>query len=242
MLFRSDRWPWQQCSDGPTLLKSLLYLQDALGTKVEWSPGHTGQELMEHFTEKHPAWLAPVELPETVKAHTAVDMHWKRPLTKDEQRPGMWAHFFDKNSAYLAACTSVLLGEGSPIHLKPIDAEAMIFNPRVPGIWRIGDEWHWTPKLEYIFACIGDGFRPLIDEAYIWPKYHQALRGWGEHMWKARQALEKDSPEYRAVKKIYTQALGWLTFDRPDHWSMIVAGAYRSTAFKKRQKIGRAHV
>lgn len=237
-----DRWPWRRCCDAPTLLKSLLYLQDALEVKVEWSPGHTGQALMEQCNEKHPNWLAPVELPATVKAHTVVDMKWKRPLTKDEQRPGMWFHAFDKNSAYLAACTGVNLGEGEPEHIT----EHVTFQARVPGLWRIGDTWIWTPELEYLFTEMGD--RPEIEEAYVWPCYHQALRSWGEHMWTARQKLkpierEGYSPEHRpawqlaytAIKLIYTQSLGWLTFERPDHWSMIVSGAYRSTAFKKRQ-------
>lgn len=235
-----DRWPWRRCTDANTLLHSLLYLQDALQAKVEWSPGRTGQKLMGQFNKKHPTWLDPVELPDVVKTNTAVDMKWKRELTDEEQQPGMWMHAFDAYSKYLAACTSANLGEGSPIHVEKFGA----FNPSIAGLWRVGDEWLWTPELELLLAEY-PGKRAAIAESWQWPKSHQALRAWGEHMWKARQALRHprgNTPNahacdlaFKAVKMIYVQAMGWLTFERPDHWSMIVSGAYRSTAFKKRQ-------
>src|SRR5258708_4408584 len=111
-----SRWPWATCTDASTLLKSILYLQDALEAEISWSPGHAGQQLMLAMNEKHPAWLAPVELPDTVRLNLAVDMQWKRELMEHEHEPGMYLHLFDKMSMYLGACTSAALGKGSPVH------------------------------------------------------------------------------------------------------------------------------
>lgn len=249
-----SRWPWSSCSDASTLLKSILYLQDALESDISWSPGHVGQQLMLSMNEKHPAWLAPAEIPDTVKLNLAVDMQWKRALYEHEHEPGMYLHLFDKNAMYLGACTSALLGEGSPLHLYNVSD----FNPRVPGLWRIGDRWTWTPELEYQFSLAAN--RPKISEAWIWPKSHTTLRGWGEHMWAARQELSGPDnwpnsnypyPDvaprqmaYKAVKSIYTQGMGWLAMEsnrgdnklyRPDWWSMIVSTAVRTMQFKIKQ-------
>lgn len=244
-----SRWPWQHCSDAPTLLNSILYLQDALEMEISWSPGHVGQQMMIQHNEKHADWLAPAELPETVKLNLAIDMQWKRPLMSDEDRPGMYLHLFDKNAQYLGACTSALLGEGSPVHVKKFDA----FNPHIAGLWRVGEEWLWTPELEYLLTEF-PGKRAAIAESWQWPKAHAALRSWGEHMWAARQDLKYPRPytssvqargmAYKAVKSIYTQGMGWLAMEskrgdnklyRPDWWSMIVSTSVRSMQFKIKQ-------
>lgn len=241
-----SRWPWAKCSDASTLFNSLLYLQDVLEAEIAWGPGHVGQGIIKKLNIKHPTWLAPVELPAVMKdkKNYAVDMHWHRPLVDEEKQPGMWLHLFDGNSKYLAACTSVNIGEGEPIHITDGPYR---FDPRMPGMWRIGYAWKWTPELEYDFAGLEQ--RPDIDEAYVWPRYHQALRSWGEYLWDGRQALKYSlgtlgTPEQEAacelaleaLKEVYVQAHGWFPKQgRPDIWCMIVAAALRSTGFKRRQ-------
>src|SRR5258708_7895044 len=178
-----SRWPWATCTDASTLLKSILYLQDALEAEIAWSPGHAGQQLMLSMNEKHADWLAPVELPDVVKKNLAVDMQWKLALPYGHKHePGMYLHLFDKNAMYLGACTSAALGEGSPVHVEKFD----LFNPRIAGLWRMGREWYWTPEVEFMLAEYPDK-RAAIAESWQWPKSHTALRTWGEHMWAARQ-------------------------------------------------------
>ena len=245
-----DRWPFRKCLTASTLLDALRILQDAIEAPVEWGPGRVGQKLMLQLNERHAQWFEPLQLPETVTDHIAVDMHWKRPLTAAEKKSSMWIHFFDKDSAYLGACTGARLGEGQPEYLEDPTGN-ITFDPRVPGLWHIFDRWIWTPEAEYLRACEAKMDPDYIDAAYIWPKHHQLLRSWGEHMWEARCALKlgmtQDSEgngfananayrlAYEANKSIYTQGLGWLNFNRPDWWAQIVATQLRNVGFKKRQ-------
>jgi hypothetical protein len=233
-----NRWPWQHTTDPDTLFRSILYLQDALQHEIAWSPGHTGQEILVELNQKRPEWLASVELPDVFMRNLPTDMRWKKPLTGQEARPGMWLHLFDGNSKYLGACTGANIGEGEPEHFVwVLDVElgplhGITFNPKWPGMWRIGARWVWTPQLEYEFACLDDHNqpRPLIVEACVWQKYHETLRTFGEHMWNARLKLKSlgdthdvlevvdESPidmqalalAYEAFKPIYQQGLGWL--------------------------------
>lgn len=256
-----DRWPWQACTDSDVLARSIHYLQEAINMEIAWSPGHVGQELMLAHNRNHETWLQPAHLPAEVKKHLARDMQWKRPLTREEKRVPMWFHLFDKNSQYLAACTSTLLGEGSPEHLIEDKIDGITFKAYIPGLWNVeGMGWLWTPELEYRFATLESmgALRPIIHEAYVWPKYHQALRSWGEDLWMARFKLnpgygtqEGESRDilartlaYKALKPIYTQGMGWLAHEskegdnklyRPDWWSMIVSTAHRNMGFKMRK-------
>lgn len=240
-----SRWPWARCTDGYTLLKSILYLQDALQHEIAWGPGWVGQDIIKELNAKHPNWLAPVELPDAMKDKTkyALARNFHRALSDEEKQPGMWVFLFDGNSKYLAACTSVYIGEGKPEHLT----ENVTFQARVPGLWKLkkldGPVWMWTPELEYEIATSRDLLCGL-EEAYVWPRYHEALRSWGNHMWKARQALNENrhilgeacEMAYEAIKEIYVETHGWFAkAGRPDVWSMMVAQATRSTGFKRRQ-------
>ena len=264
------RWPFADCTDPKTLLYAILYLQDALEHEVAWSPGHTGLDLLYGGLSNHKQWLVTPDLPDVVKKETnfAKDWRWHRQLTARECGDGMYFHLFDKNSMYLAACTSANVGEGTPLYAQAhggkdaanLFRDPAVWNLRVPGMWKVGEAWLWTPELEYLVQK-EEAWTPLVTEAYIWPTYHQALRWWGEHLWNARQALIKTTVgtlytqpsardyAYQAVKRIATQGLGWLAMDspdnklyRPDWWSQVVATAHKNMGFKVRQLMDRGIV
>lgn len=267
------RWPWQSCNDAPVLLRSILSLQDALDAPVVWSPGHVGRDLMEHLNSESPRveWVKRPALPDVVCQALARDLTWKKPIVKR----GKYLYVVDKRSMYLGACTSAYLGEGECVHFTGQDAS---FNPKWPGVWhiphldapRLGHPawevppvfhahrgWVWTPEVEVAQRL---GYQLKIDEAYIWPKYHQTLRSWGERLWHARETLEAQTlgelaqrsararqayqMSYDAVKMIATQGMGWLAHKptggsgqwyRPDWWSMVVSEARAKMLYKVRQ-------
>lgn len=269
------RWPdLPEIMSGTELLQTMLYLQYALGVSIEYSPGYTGRALMQALNKNHCAWVAaPTQaLPEAVIRHKATDLHWKDPSLYEAEKHfgflkdgGGYFHLYDKNSMYLGAATSACLGEGNPQY-----KEGIPFEPRTPGLWQVtihedpsgfyepGDAWLWTPEVEYLskHASI------VVHWGYLWPTYHQTLRSWGSHLWKARSALsgkiieectgyghiEARDHAYACVKAIATQGMGWLAhapkegsnpqFYRPDWWSMIVSEAKAKMLWKAQQLTG----
>ena len=230
------RWGLEEITGPTRLLCALNALQDELELPMMWSPGHVGRELMKRENDaRRREWVrAPGQLPEIMGDvhYMAKDLRKKEPLVE-----GGYLHIFDKNSMYLAAATGCNLGEGQPTLQKQI-----IFNPKWPGLWRYGDQWLWTPELEYHLKC-EDIAGAIIEEAWVWPLYHQTLRSWGEALWLARKTLKEiNTDAYEVIKAIATQGLGWLVHKpamgsgnqwyRPDWWSMIVSAARAKMLYK----------
>src|SRR5579885_539489 len=233
------RWGLEEITGPTRLLAALNALQDELELPIMWSPGHVGRALMKRENEgKREQWVrAPGQLPDMMG-----DVHFMaKDLRKKEAIPlidGEWyLHVFDKNSMYLAAATGCNLGEGQPTLPKNI-----AFNAKWPGVWRYGDCWLWTPELEYHLKGENGLTGAIIEEAYVWPLYHQTLRSWGEALWLARKNLKEiNTDAYEIIKAIATQGLGWLAHKpaagnsqwyRPDWWSMIVATARAKMLYK----------
>lgn len=250
------RWGWQNIRSAPDLLYAILYLRVALGCEIEWGPGSTGKSLMEKLNEgPRASWVRESDLSMLPLRAYAQDLEWKS--LPDELPEGpLYFHAYDKNSMYLGSCTSANLGEGTPSYLKQPS-----FAPLCPGLWGIhlahdtpyypaGRHWLWTPELEFLVRTeTGPVSGLVIEDAFLWEKYHQTLRSWGERLWKARQELkighfrypEAGEHAYSAVKRIATQSLGWLAHKpaegtsqwyRPDWWNMVVSNARAKMMYK----------
>jgi hypothetical protein len=213
-----DRWPWVDITDPSILLRTVLYLQDALECEIEWSPGHTSRSIIQKLnTGQREQWLRAAALPDVMKdtKNFAKDLREHRSLTDAERRPGQFLHIFDKNSQYLAAATSTNLGEGSPDYACAPIAERQYFDAKLPGLWQAwiqsdhwlahryeGQNWFWTPEYEYLLR---NG--AITDEGacHYWPRprYHETLRTWGESLWKARQVLKSGvKPQFEDGKMV----------------------------------------
>lgn len=197
-------------------LKTLTEYPDESLT-LEYSPAHSALDLLRLLCgSKAPArvgWLAPLS------AATLADLPWPRPMTpmhvNRQPRDGQYVHVYDKNAAYLAAC-SRRFGRGEPVHVSceeitvNDDLQEQILAGKAYGIWRvcgyrwphplpedemlpgpfgaaheIEDMWVYTPHIELAKKL---GWDLTIYEGYYWPNTHGALAEWAQCLWQARQA------------------------------------------------------
>lgn len=158
-------------------------------------------------------------------------------LTRFDTGKDLYMHIYDKNSQYLGACTSVKLGEGSPVHLcNPC------FDEHIPGVWKVGDKWRWTPEMEFLVKA-GYIARESVSEAWIWQESHQSLRAWAEQIGRGLKGCGENRIARGMLKSIYTMGLGWLDHPpdsdehtsrwyRPDWWNLIVSDARSKMLYK----------
>jgi hypothetical protein len=242
-----SRWGLEHFRDFD-LLEAVTSAEKALGVRLDYSPGHTGIDLLRELNSN--AWWQPCDLTAlgiaSGNAH-AVAIKFKAPP------PAIFGigyfHTYDKRSMHLGAACNINIGEGSPEFLPFATTE--ILKEHMPGVWeiildnvpvpleqtfKIGHQWIWTPEL-WTLHKMGATF--AMGDAYVWKKYHPALRAWAEHLWIARQVAGAGAP---IIKKIYTQALGWLghmpnngipgPFTRKDAQNMVVSRAAALMRFK----------
>lgn len=247
-----DRNPFRATSAGQ-LLEALDLYAGALRLRYRWTPGNSGVALMRAV---HTGPTA-VELPETAKpAPPALEpADWLRGSWLDEQLPDLgWLHAYDVNGMFLAACSSVELGFGEPVHHKrylaglPTKAPGFFrasvrppqrraFHSSLPFVVDGKRHWYPGPVLDLLHE---GGARITITEAWTYPERHRWLAPWYERLRDARTALlAQGGPAAAvaldAVKRTYTAALGRLAASwmqpgdaafRPDWRLAVIARAF----------------
>jgi hypothetical protein len=217
--------------DHATLARRIGLLADALGQPFQLSGSTTGLDLMtalrwkdrdRFFQVLEPC--PPAEIP-----NVETDISWCRQPTPDELSQHRWVHAYDRSGSYLAGVAGLELGVGVPQH----HPEGTVFQPRIPGYWRIeipnaGDwrvpnpldprgvnagkiRWVTTPALE--FAREQD-YDPQVLEAYTWAEHARVLDPWYERIRDARIKLDVTDPDSQIardqLKAIYAPTIGML--------------------------------
>lgn len=147
------RSPWCKASDAPTLLAALMDYREALGGFTYRSgPGATSTALLHALHKRNRASLdlagsmRPQDFPAPAREPGLTpQIGWLRLLTADELARGLYVHGYDKNGMFLAACSSLRVGMGTPDYLDTPDALApavrALTSPARPirrpaGYWR----------------------------------------------------------------------------------------------------------
>jgi hypothetical protein len=233
-----------EAADSVTCLAAIHYLTRALGIDIHPNPGITGRNLMAitNSTHSRPSWIrTPNYDLGALPTSLGYDMAYQRGIdpTLLPRYKDFFVHAWDKNSAYLGACSSVYLGSGEPTYIKfDEDGEEGIlrrwYDGKRPGYWHIsyhpvdaasltinplyeGQEWVTTPLLKLLMASS----MPLdVTEAYVWTEYHRPLDEFATRLWGARQSLKTDRLKYphaqgaalayHSTKRIATVSVGML--------------------------------
>ncbi len=189
-----------------------------------------------------PEWLRQPSPPEAFaifRKHGTTELLWNYRVEKERLYP----HRYDKRAARLGAASSVKVGVGAPEHarrpaftdeaglwhLQIESVPAMLSEGVLPPLFKGVDTWQYTPIVRLLLK-LGCVF--TIEEAYLFPEQHQALRPFYEHMKLLRQAA--CTPEELAeTKLIYTKTFGSLAHlienpgpsyvYRPDWYYTLVA-------------------
>jgi hypothetical protein len=268
-----DEWGWT--IDRPeTLLGTLYYLQQALaGAPIMWGPGYIAAKLTTSCNAgKRKDWLGSpdIALDEHMPFKRAArDLIWKSPELPSGKH--LWLHYYDKNSAYLAACTGVYLGTGNPVYKGP---DPMDLDWSLPGIyrvtWKYGDsrfdgkqlppcintDWITTDVLQIATAL---GYQIHVHEAWQWPEKHRILGTWGAALWNARALLHPEYGDairypnkdcranaYATIKRIALIGVGRFASPKASHflrpdWWALIVGRARATLLRKIDHIYRVH-
>ena len=232
------------------ILATIDYLTTLLGVDVQWSPGHIGTTVLKKMyssTDRLKSYVrkADINLKELPYNKAARDVLFGVPLTMD--MVGQWVHHYDKNSAYLGACRSVMNGAGTPQHIigniEPekvgiyrvsYQVNASLFNGvTLPLI--IKGEWVTRDVLKF---ALSKGYDVLVHEAYVYEESHRVLDKWAVLLWDSRTSLKTSSPDfpyeqarenaYHTIKEIALISVGKLAshweseFMRPDWWADVV--------------------
>lgn len=210
----SYRWELGKVEDPMELLHTLVQMHVKLGQPIELTPGGTGRALMASSCEQ--AWLKEADLSPVPRVKAQVTTY-KRPFTEQEKQITGYLHIFDKNGDYLAACTGVELGVGSPYHLDAKDFPPGLYRERQAGLWRLSvvggpipyrDGWYWTPT---VHRMIRRGAVVEFHEAWLWKEHHPVLKPWAYRLWDVISTLTRGSLAREMSKRFYTQGLGWLS-------------------------------
>ncbi len=236
-----QRWGLEDVS-AEELCQAVELVELHLKTELRWSPGHVGTEIMKQFNsgKERANWMEPATFGNMpMKGNMPRDVEMKHGPNYDQldtSQP-IYLHIYDKSFEYGGACTSARLGQGSPEYYER--KSGVPFNELYPGLWRLPNgSWKWTPRVAY-FIKKGIISTNDLGAAWIWttdlkgnPRYHQALRAWAKCFWDIDRKLIEYPLARKLLKKIRTQALGWLAhqseynqssaFYRPDWWAMIV--------------------
>lgn len=204
-------WPWEGDSDPIFLLKTVFWLEDALGLPLEWTAPHMSMQYVRKLNESRWSWLAPLtvdlekETPGFSYDACAVDLHWP-PHGQQLPIPEGATHeiIIDGNSAFAAGMTSLNIGEGNPEWVEGDSA----FDGKKPGFWMVKADrytsynWdgHHLPLMErrwmttdLINELRKVGYLIEVQAGWVWEKYHQTLRSTAEGLWALRS-------KWRAVK------------------------------------------
>jgi hypothetical protein len=232
-------WKLHRTVDPIVALATLSYIEDALGIAVLYSAGKCGVYLMSKVNNKKRVdWIEKIDIrkitPLREKLVCVGDIDWKKHLT--EEHTGFLVSF-DKNMAYPASCTSVLLGTGEPVYEKSPQFDQKKIKP---GIWHCKisgtsqfdgitlphptdgktEGWFYTYSVKLLLEV---GYQVEITEAWIWNEYHTILRPYAEKLFQGREVLDDnlapDTTRYKNeearkiaasdIKFIAVKSLGW---------------------------------
>jgi hypothetical protein len=178
------------------LLGALAELHRLLGVRYSGRPEVTAERLLRklHATATSKG-LEQCEMPPpALKASTETDLVWIRP----KPPKGSWVVACDVNAAYLAACSSLRLGVGEPVHLP---LQLLEGTSRGPGYWRVHSNtptpdgiallprlgrWVTTPSLDLLEEI---GAHPIVTDAWVWPGSTRPLEPWYKVLRDARAHL-----------------------------------------------------
>ncbi|PRY07259.1 hypothetical protein [Kineococcus rhizosphaerae] len=187
--------------------------------------------------------------------------NWTRHPHAEEQRLG-YVHAFDRNGAYLAACSSVLLGLGRP----QLYEDGVAFDERRAGWWLIEvpahEDWRWPSVLDpsgrsagtqqwvttttLAYAVKEQGFTPQVHRAWLWTAEQstRVLEPWYRVLRDARNVL-LDSDDQQApvvlemVKQVYKRTNGWFAASAAKGTSAFQP--YFHHAIRAASKVGMLH-
>ncbi len=265
--YEAKSWGWEDINVPQDTLGTLHYLTSALNIAIQWGPGHVSTTLVKELNsskERH-GWVreCTTDVSNIPFSQSARDLIWKRPTGLPENSEGKYLHLYDKNSAYLAACTGVAVGAGEPVHLV---GEEAITNTQLPGIYRvtydlqasvfdgqelpmiINTEWITTDVLAYAHSL---GYDVTVHECFQWEEKHRTLETWATTLWKARSALHPDYGDhatypnaacrnnaYHTIKTIALIGVGKFASKKTSQflradWWAMVVGRARATMFRR---------
>ena len=183
-----DRAPWREAKTADELLAALVQYRDACGLSYRRSPGLSGMDLIRDVhgigrdgkrkpdAKGRPLQLdLPGTLPPVCTNAAEVPRKWMRPLSEGERRR-TYLHSYDKNGMYLAACSSLALGMGEPVHTRPgdgryeglahpCDARTGKRLPYPPGFWRVHINADTLPIVNGFPAPVSP---PRRGESQVW--------------------------------------------------------------------------
>jgi hypothetical protein len=183
------------------LLGALAELHRLLGVRYSGRPEVTAERLLRklHATATSKV-LEPCEMPPpALKASTETDLVWIRP----KPPKGTWVVACDVNAAYLAACSSLRLGVGDPVHARSqyawhFDSDG---GAGAPGYWFVSVDasapksaligiprrgaWVTTPTLDLLRGFCGTGMLRVYD-AWTWAGSSRPLEPWYKVLRDAR--------------------------------------------------------
>ncbi|MFD4328529.1 hypothetical protein ACFWQC_28120, partial [Nocardioides sp. NPDC058538] len=168
----------------------------------------------------------------------------------------------DINAQYVAAASSVELGEGDPLHYEPGDElPANLY--KLPGWVRLGAavvdaphnmellEGAWVPMPIAVYLTRDHGRELAIAEALVWPKHRRALKNLANHFGRWSSELKADESRagayaLRMVKSLYTKSLGGYlasekgltppAWHRPD-WALLLKAQAEANMLRNLDKL-----
>jgi hypothetical protein len=184
----------------------------------------------------------------------------RRPEAEEAQL--RYLHAYDRNGAYLAACSSVLVGLGRP----QLYADGCAFDEKRAGWWLIKvpadtdrrfpgvlnpdgrtagtEQWVTTTTLAY--AVKEEGFTGPVLRAWLWTpeQTSRLLEPWYRILRDARTALiDSDDPQAPAtlqlIKEIYKRTNGW--FAATAARGTYAFQPYMHHAIRAASKVGMLH-
>lgn len=207
-------------------------IEQQLGIPVQKSSVYTAKTLLRqcYRGKEHIIRDTSFDLRDLPFYQSAFDIVFRRPL--GASMIGMTVHLYDKNSAYLSACSSTDTGIADPIHLADGDDGTHIV-PGLPGIYRVSwgvfspesydtaltpsiidEKQEWITNDVLLYAQ-SKGYEVTIHEAWVFPEYDRILgnrdakRNYAKKIWDARQALKDvDEEAYAKMKEIALVGVG----------------------------------
>lgn len=177
-------------ADLPSLADALSIYANHLGTTWRVSPSTSGFQLL----ESNVPWVHRQEVLHyydpcvpAMAGNTEGELGWTRvPSEEEADRP--YIHVYDRSGSYLTGMSGLEVPIGPAQHLED---EGLVFDPKVPGYWRVvlpepltdllpnpvykrqeqpGMEvWVTTPTLR-LATDWNPNYTPEVLEAYVWPR------------------------------------------------------------------------
>lgn len=220
-------WPWEGDDNPKVLLATVASLEEGLQLPLEWSPAHMSLEYTKIQNNAHRFWLkAPtIDLEQHGFTYGAIEqeLHWP-PDGHQIAVPQDATHYveIDGNSAYAAGMTGLNVGEGDPEFIGDLWGIKQAYDGKKPGFWHVYvckkgtsifdgvdlpsfESWQWmsTDLIEQLRAT---GYEIGLDQAWVWRKYHQALRSTADTLWKLRvhwRARSRSKPESKTCENVH---------------------------------------